>query len=159
MSQIAVRGAIRNHRSRIAALVAAAGCIALLPSGTASAAETTAGPPAGSSAFALDAPSALTGTASVVACPAGHFCLYPAASYGGAPWIASETQKRWPLSPSDFNDRDMSWINNRAGDVRVYNDWTNGHVAGIYFDARAHTREAIIRSSYNRKGSGVALYP
>jgi hypothetical protein len=160
MSHISASAHSRKRRRRIAGIVAAAACIPLMLSGTASAAASNASAPTVSGISAPAAPSALTGQAtSASACPPNAFCLFNSTSFGGSWWGWQAPSARIQLSAYGFNDVDRSWVNNRTGGVRVYNDWKNGNVAGIYFDAHPHRAEGTISPNYNHRGSGVALYP
>jgi hypothetical protein len=133
--------------SRIAGIVAAAGCMTYGFSGTALAAGGATSPDAGAVSLAP------------TDCLSDTFCLFTGTSYTGSmlgffPTVGA----RFQLSAAGFNDLDRSWINNTALPVRVYNDWTNGDVSGVYFNAPPHTAGATISSTYSGKGSGVAMY-
>ncbi|MDX6680198.1 MAG: Peptidase inhibitor family [Solirubrobacteraceae bacterium] len=146
--------------SRIASIVAVAGCIPLALSGAAPAADS-------GTLIGSDSPGALQSIQpdtifANFTCPSDAFCLYHDASYRGDIWYSSDASGRYQLSHApirSFNDVDSSWINNRSSNVRVYNDWTNGNVSGKYFTAPAHQRSAHLPTLFADEGSGVALYP
>ena len=93
--------------------------------------------------------------ATIHGCPAGWFCLYADANFGGRRLPFSSCNVTQNLTNFGFNDQASSWVNNTSHSVRVFKDINGG--GGILWTAPPHSQSSFVGGANNDQASSLRI--